>query len=610
MTTTFSVPRRVVAATIAAVLAGTALLLGVAPKARAADGSTFRMAISSAISTFNPFLAYFAGETVALGEAYPTLVQGNDDLSDFKPYLADSWTTSDDQLTWTFKLHSGLTWSDGQPLTAKDAAWTINLIMTNTAAATANGSLVENFSTVQASDDTTLVITTKQPQANMLSLMTPITGIPIVPQHIWESKVADLANFKNTDFPVVGYGPYTITGYQTDQYATLTANQDFFLGAPKPSTLILQSFQTSDAAIAALRSGQLDQVGSLTATQFDALKGNDGVSTFQALGPRWSGVELNGGARSKSGTALGTGNPALQDNDVRTAIAYGIDRKTLLDKVMNGLGTVGAGYLPTAYPQWEWKPSADETIGYDPDKAKQMLDAAGYRAGADGVRVGPDGKPLTLRLGIHANTVTDSQIANYLVGWMKDIGITLTVESQSNTALNANLAKGDWDLLMDSWSTGPDPTYLLSIQTCGVLPDDSGENGNTDSFFCDPQYDQLYQKQQTQFDASARADTVKQMQEILYKANQDIILYVANDLSALRTSAWKGLFTGAPDDKGYYPTQNTFTNLQRVSPVTASESDSGSSTGLVVGIVVAAVVVVAVGAFVLLRRRSTAGDRE
>lgn len=605
------VTRRLIAACAVVALAALAALIGVAPQAKAADDSTFRMAITSSISTFNPFLAYFAGETIALGEIYPTLVQGNDDLSDSKPYLADSWETSADQLTWTFAIHQGLTWSDGQPITAKDAAWTINLIMTNEAAATANGSLVENFSKVEATDDSTLVITTKQPQANMLTLMTPITGIPIVPQHIWESKVADLANDKNTDFPVVGYGPYTLTDYKTDQYATLTANQDYLFGAPKPSTLILQSFQTSDAAVAALRSGQLDQVGSLTATQFDSIKGDKGITTFQALGPRWSGVEVNGGARSKSGKALGTGNAALKNPEVRKAIAYGIDRKTLLDKVMNGLGNVGAGYLPSAYPQWEWKPSADQTIGYDPDQAGQLLDAAGYTKGSDGVRVDPSsGKPLELRLGIHAGTVTDSQIANYLVGWMKDIGITLKVQSQSNTALNANLAKGDWDLLMDSWSTGPDPTYLLSIQTCGVLPDDSGENGNTDSFFCDPEYDKLYAEQQTQFDQGERADTVKQMQQILYEANQDIILYVANDLSAVRTSAWQGFFTGEPDDQGYYSTQNTFGNLQRVAPVSAADSDSGSSTGLVIGIVVAAVVVVAVVGFVLLRRRTTAGDRE
>jgi len=79
------------------------------------------------------------------------------------------------------------------------------------------------------------------------------------------------------------------------------------------------------------------------------------------------------------------------------------------------------------------------------------------------------------------------------------------VNAMSFDQLNNNLAKGDWDILMDGWSTGPDPTYLLSIQTCGTLPDENGENGNTDAFFCNKQYDRLYQQQQTQFDPKERA---------------------------------------------------------------------------------------------------------
>lgn len=593
---------RIAAGVIAlAVAATTAVLPGT--RAVADSGSTLTVA-TNAITTFNPFLSYAQSELNIIAVTYPALVWG-DEHSQPSHYLADSWTTSSDKLTWTFKLHPNLKWSDGQPITASDVAWTFNLILTNQTAATANGSLVENFASVTAPDNTTVVIKTKKPQANLLYNV----GIPIVPEHIWKSKVADLKNFKNEQFPVVGYGPYQLTGYVTDQYATLKANKDFFLGAPKYDTLIAQYFKNTDAAVAALRSGQVDQVDQLTATEYKALANDSDIVTYQQVGYRWTGVEINPGARSKSGKLIpdNSANPALADPTVRKAIAYGIDRQTLVNKVLDGLGQVGAGYLPPAFPNFYWKPSPSDMTGYDPAKANQLLDQAGYKKGSDGIRTDPKtGKELSFRLGTHSDEITDSQIANYLVGWMRDIGIKLTIQSQSFDALNANLAKGNWDLLMDSWSTGPDPTYLLSIQTCGVLPDDKGANGNTDAFYCNKNYDQLYQAQQGEFDAAKRAQDIREMQQMLYAANNDIILYYGNDLAAIRKDAAKGFIFGTKNAAGFYPYQNVAQAWVNAVPP-AGSSSSSSNTGLIVGIVVAVVVVVlAAGGFFMYRRRTAA----
>lgn len=603
--------RRLAAVATAAAVACSAALIGSASSADAASSSTLTVALETEVSTFNPFLAYYDGELDAIAMTYPALVWPNAQDNPTH-YLADSWTTSADKLTWTFHLHKGLKWSDGQPLTAKDVAWTFNLIMTNKTAATANGSLVANFASVTAPDANTVVIKTKKPQANMLY----VVGLPIVPEHIWQSKVSGLANYKNTDFPDVGYGPYQLTGYKTDQYATLKANKSFFLGAPHYDTLILQYFKNTDAAVAALRSGQVDQVGQLTATDFQALSKDKGIKTYQYVGNAWTAVEINPGARTISGKKIGTGNPALTDPTVRRAISLGIDRNTLVKKVLNGLGQPGAGYLPPAFKQWFWTPSASQSQSYDPAKAKQLLDQAGYKVGAGGIRVDPKThKPLDFRLGIHSDSITDSQIAGYLVGWMKDLGIKLTIQSQSMTALNNNLAKGDWDLLMDGWGTGPDPSYLLSIQTCSVLPQDNGSGGNTDSFFCDKNYDKLYALQQQQFNQSQRAQTIDQMQQILYNADTDVILYYQNQLAAVRDAASKGYVIGSPDSNGFYPFQpvtHAWLTAQPAggSAAASSSSSSASSTGLIVGIVIAVVVVVGVGGVIVMRRRSTAADRE
>ena len=136
----------------------------------------------------------------------------------------------------------------------------------------------------------------------------------------------------------------------------------------------------------------------------------------------------------------------------------------------------------------------------------------------------------------------------------------------SFTQLNTDLPKGDWDILSDTWSTGPDPTYLLSIQTCGDLPINTSTAGNTDAFFCNPSYDKLYAQQSTEFNTAQRVQTIDQMQQILYQNAVDIILYYPDNLGAVRSSAVKGFFYGKPNAQGFYPQQNVFINWRIATP--------------------------------------------
>jgi peptide/nickel transport system substrate-binding protein len=609
--------RRRIAALVATGVGAALMLAGPLAASRAqADSSsetTLTVPADTQMTTFNPFLSYYDGELNVLGAIYPTLTM-LDNEGKPTPYLADSWTTSSDKLTWTFHLHPGLKWSDGQPLTAQDVAWTFNLIMHNATAATSNGSLVDNFKTVTAPDDTTVVITTKRPQANMLYLSVPVSGIPIVPEHIWKSHVAGLKNYRNMDFPVVGYGPFVLTGFKTNQYAQMTANKSFFLGAPGYDKVVTNYDANSDAAAAALTSGQLQQISGLTPAQYNAMSSKSNVMTYQTDSSGWTAVEINSGAQTRTGKPIGTGNPILKDIKVRQAIALGINRDELVRKVLDGHGVAGAGYLPPGYPQFFWKPSSSEALSYDPTRAKQMLDQAGYKVGPNGVRVAPDGKPLVFRLGIHSDDATDAAIAPYLKEWMSAIGVKLDVNAMSFDQLNANLAKGDWDMLMDGWSTGPDPTYLLSIQTCGTLPEDNGQNGNTDAFFCNHQYDRLYKRQQTQFDPAQRVGTIASMQKILYANNADLILFYKNGLSGLRTDLVSDYLQGSKDAQGFYPLQHGFTSWWKAKPATgattASEQAKQQSTNAFKWIGIAVLIVVVIGAIVVFMRRRTASERE
>ncbi|MFF1847423.1 ABC transporter substrate-binding protein [Streptomyces sp. NPDC058217] len=596
----------------AAALTG-ALALGsvaLAPGAAAdTKGTTLRAAMTgNGIDSLNPFLAYFAGSLDVFSAVYPSLNSLNTDGTP-APYLATKWTPSADKLTWTFTLRKGLKWSDGKPITAEDAAWTLNLIRTNEVAGTANGSLVENFASVTAPDATTLVIRTKKPQANTPFVSIPYSGVPIVPKHVWEKHVTDLKDFKNDSGDIVGYGPWTLTAYKAEQYVKYDANKDFVLGAPKFDHLVQQRYKAVDGAVAALRSGQLDYVSDLNSTQFKALQSDKRTTAFQNAGRRWMSVALNSGARTRSGKKIGTGNPALADAAVRRAIALATDKQTLVDKVLDGLGQVGAGYIPPTWKQWAWKPAPGDEQSYDIAKANSLLDEAGYTKGKDGIRVSPKTKkPLKLRLGTHSDAATDTQIATYLTGWMKQIGVELTAEPLSSTKLNDDLAKGDWDLLMDGWGTGPDPTYLLSIQNCDALPLDDGTNGSTDSFHCDKEFDKLFKQQVTEFDPAQRAATVGKMQDILYKADNNVILYYATGLSATNARTVKNLAAGKADSAGVYPMQYTFGQFRSATPVAAVKEASSGSTTLWTGIGIGVLVVA--GLAFGIKRRSSADERE
>ncbi|PZS03983.1 MAG: peptide ABC transporter substrate-binding protein [Pseudonocardiales bacterium] len=588
------------------VVAVSALVGGGAP-AGAASNPILKIASDTELTTFNPFTSYYDGELNIIAVIYPSLTVG-DSHNVPQPYLAKSWSHSPDNKTWTFPLRTGLKWTDGKPITAQDVTWTYNLVMHNDAAASANGSLVTNFASVTAPNASTVVIKTKTPQGNI-----PYVSLPVVPQHVWASRVKNIAKELNTEMPVVGYGPWRLTAFKTDQFATMKPNKDFmntgmFKGAPKYSELISYYFKSSDASVAALRTGALDQLTGMTPTEFKALAKVGGIKTYRTAPVGWTAVEVNPGARTKGGQKFGTANPALADQRLRAAIAYSFNRPLLVSRILDGLGDPGASYIPTSYPEWAWKPSAGQAITYNPTKANQILDQAGYRKGSNGVRIDPKtNKPLNLRLGIHSDDDQDAQISQYLVQWLKAIGIHVTIQSLSFDALNKNLVKGDWDMLMDGWSTGADPTYLLSIQTCGALPPSKTQSGSTDAFYCNKSYDKLFAAQLSTSDLKARAANIRAMQSILYTANIDIILYYKDQISGLRTNSTSGYLTGSPDSNGVYPLQNHFVNWSQAAPVDAKSSNH---TATYIGVIVAVVVVVALVAAILLRRRSTAAERE
>ncbi|MFF0365720.1 ABC transporter substrate-binding protein [Streptomyces fungicidicus] len=589
--------------------AGLATPLGPAPQqARAADGGTkvLTVAVAQSVDSLSPFLAVRLLSTSIHRLTYEYLTNYDAEDNHVVPGLATKWESSPDKLTWTYTIRSDSTWSDGKRATAEDAAWTFRTMMTDPGAATANGSFVANFEKVTAPSPTRLVIKLKKPQATMTAL-----DVPIVPRHVWE-KVGDYTKFNNDkDFPVVGNGPFVLTDYKADSYVRLKANKDFWRGSPKFDELVFRYYKDQDAAVSALRKGEVSFVAgspSLTPAQAASLKREKNIRVNDAPGRRFYALATNPGARARNGEKIGDGHPSLLDRRVRNALFMAVDRKTIIDKVFRGRAVEGAGYIPPRFSQYFWEPSDGQELAYDPAEAARLLDRAGYRKNGDGRRVGKDGEPIDYRVLCHATDPNDKAIGQYLEEWWGDLGIGITLNCLDNVT-DPWLA-GEYDLAFDGWSVNPDPDFVLSIHTCAALPATPEETGATDNFICDRTYDELYARQLAEYDAGERADIVRQMESRLYDLGYMNVMAYPNAVEAYRTDQIASITTMPAEAGNIYGQDGYWSWWSAVPADSADTGGDASSTGVIIGIVAGVVVLAGLGALVAVRRRATAEDRE
>lgn len=593
--------------TLSVALLAASASLAVGPAAHAAPVTVLRVGLTQDIDSLNPFLAEFSSSTDIGRAMYEFLTTYAPTDEHPVPALATKWTHTPDGRTWTYTIRTGAVWSDGQPITARDVAFTYQLMMSDPVAATANGNFVANFASVTAPNATTVVITTKQPQATMLAL-----DVPIVPEHVWRTvhDVGTYANLPTPGHPIVGSGPYVLTDYREGQFVKLVANKHYWRGAPKIDELDFVHFDNTDAEVQALIKGDIDLVNGLSAAQYDVLSRTRNVTAHKAEGGRFVDLAMNTGAATRTGTPIGDGNADLRDVRLRTAIADAIDPATLVRQVYGGNAQPGTGYIPDKFATYHWNPPPASARTFDPALAGRILDGAGYHRAANGVRVDAHGNPLNLRL-IGDNTdPRQAQMAAYIKSWLSAIGISVDVQLVSTNKLNDVVNSGDFDMALSGWGVDPDPDAVLSIQTCDHRPDASGNNNDSEAMFCDPAYDTLYARQLSDMNPTARIGDVKQLESVLYQQVPEVTLLYPEVLEAYRSDRFAP-FQVQPEPGGVIMAQNGYWGYLSATPLaSAAASSGGPAVGLVIGLVVALVVIAGLLVVLLLRRRSTAADRE
>jgi len=450
--------------------------------------------------------------------------------------LAEDAQVSEDGTVWTFTLRDGITFHDGEPLTADDVVFSYNFY----AAQEEFPYLpvyTEFFESVEAPDEKTVVITLSEAIPNIES---QLIFLYVLPEHIW-SEVEIPTEFENLE--MIGSGPFKLSEYRQNEFVVLEAVKDHYLYSPKIDGAIFQTFENQDALVQALKTGQVDMITEMPSTAVVSLRNEPNVEVVSGppLAPGLADIIFNITSEENCPADDGvcSGHPALKDRNVRLALSHATDKQQIIDVVLLGLGTPGLTLIPDGLGIYFNSDIVD--YEYDLDKANQILDDAGYLdTDGDGVRDMPDGgEPLDFRLNWPSDSSNYPRVAEILAGSWGEIGVrTQQASLDPDTVTSICCPAFDFDVLIWGWGSDPDPGFLLSVMTTDEIP-----TGNSETGYSNLEYDALYLEQGRELDPDRRVELVHQMQEIVHQDIPYIIPYYDLAVQAFRTDKFEGWVT-------------------------------------------------------------------
>ncbi len=422
--------------------------------------------------------------------------------------LAESWSTSDDGLTWTFNLHQGVKFHDGQELTADDVVYTFQTIQTSEEDIAPfrprfyQGDQAIEF---EAVDDYTVVARLSEPNA---SFFTDIS-VPIVPRHVLEGQNLREGPFNRQP---VGTGPFKVVEWVTGESITLEAHDDYFRGRPCLDRIIFRIIPDEQAQVNALLTGELDfllNVPGASVTQFQ----NNPEFTFVAAD-----------YDSLFQVFFNMAKEQFQDKRIRQALMIAIDRQALVDTVRQGFGVVNNSHFDSVVPFYK----QDKLGGYDydPERAEQILDEVGLTdTDGDGFR-DLEGQPWEINLLTFQQGFRNYfDYATVVQAYWQDIGLKVNLETRDLATMVQQLYQErkldkPYDVMTSGWSQfGPEPnSYANQYITTDALGPNLGNYHN-------PEVNALFAQAQKMTDFDERMAVYEQIEAILWDELPSLPLY-------------------------------------------------------------------------------------
>ncbi len=491
-------------------------------------GGTFhRGMVISPRGMFNPILYTEAYDADVIVAVFDSLVTVNREL-EIVPQIAESWEFSEDGRTLTFYLKEGVKFHDGVELTAEDVKYTFKTIMhphytgvrfgdfalVKGAEAYKEGE-VDYVEGIEIIDDYTISFTTEEVYAPFLNEFT----YGILPSHILEDvPVAELEAHDFNQNPI-GAGPFKFVEFRPDQYVVLDGFEDYHQEGPYLDRMVYHILD-DEARPVWLRQGRIDYVG-ISSEQVPMVEALDFVDVFDYEALSYTYICFN------------LRQERFDDPRIRQAVAYGYDRQTVKDIILDGYGVIANAPMPTA--SWAYTDEGINEYPFNPDRSIELMEEAGWERGADGVWEKDDMR-MEFEFIYTEATRAQEQMMMLFQQNMEDIGFKVHLRPMEFSAAVDRIDAREFDAFTLGWSLGVDPDPY------GIWHSTSMWN---DAGWVNERSDELIETGRTTVDMDERAEIYAEWQRLMNEELPNVFLMYSVSIVAANER-----LKGIDDDPG------------------------------------------------------------